>query len=138
MREIRGYFSPFKCERSKRSPVNMSHKVKLRMLILFLVVIVQRTTVISGQQEEKFFYNADFKDSDQQGSQTRKSEVLPVFPDGPLHVSLGLRALSGDNRPQFSEAVASSNAQVLRMCLSNLTDNSEYPSIRPKTHLNNP
>lgn len=108
---------PFKCERSKGSPVNMSHKVKLRMLLLCLVVIVQSTTVISGQQEEKFFYNADFKEGDQQGSSpTRKSDVLPVFPDGPLHVSLGLRALSGDNRPQLSEAVASSNAQVLRMC----------------------
>lgn len=78
-----------------------------------MVVVSQRTTLVSAQQEEKFFYHADFKESDRQAAES-KADHLPVFPDGPLHVSLGLRALSGDNRPPHfhSEAVASSNAQV--------------------------
>lgn len=94
----------------------MSPQVKnLRTLLLALiaVLVVQRTTVISGQQEEKFFYHADFTGSVAGDHQVSESKPEPVFPDGPLHVSLGLRALSGDNRPHFdSESIASSHAQV--------------------------
>lgn len=84
----------------------MSCKVNFRVLLLSsIIVIVQRTCGISAQQEERFFYNADFPagggGDDQQLSESKPE---PVFPDGPLKVSLGLRALSGDNRPQFANA----------------------------------
>lgn len=92
----------------------MTNKVNLGILLLStLVVIVQRTTVISGQQEEKFFYHPDFTGGSDHQVAESKPDPIPVFPDGPLHVSLGLRALSGDNRPGYSESIANSQAQVV-------------------------
>lgn len=90
----------------------MSEQVRNRgVLLLGLILLVaHRTTVISGQQEEKFFYHADFTGDHQVAEsqpEPQHQQKVPVFPDGPVHVSLGLRALSGDNRP-----LASSHAQV--------------------------
>lgn len=93
----------------------MSRPLKMRIVILNLIVLIvlQIALPISAQQEEKFFYHADFPNSeDDHQVQQSPVSVRPVFPDGPLHVSLGLRALSGDNRPQFKERLNSENGQV--------------------------
>lgn len=86
----------------------MKNQVNFRIIILgiLLVIVVDRTSLTCGQQEEKFFYHADFTDNPRNVEDTKQQQNLPVFPEGPLHVSLGLRALSGDNRPQYSEPIA--------------------------------
>lgn len=90
----------------------MKSQVNFRIIILgiLLVIVVDRTSLTCGQQEEKFFYHADFTDNPRNVEDTKQQQQqqqnLPVFPEGPLHVSLGLRALSGDNRPQYSEPIA--------------------------------
>lgn len=98
----------------------MSNMKQLNLVILLAILVVgDRIGLTQGQQEEKFFYHADFASSPREESassdaQAAESQLSP-FPDGPLHVSLGLRALSGDNRPQFVEpigAAASIQAQV--------------------------
>lgn len=85
----------------------MRNQVNIRIIILsiLLVIVVDRTSLTFGQQEEKFFYDADFTDHPKISENT-KQQQQPVFPEGPLHVSLGLRALSGDNRPQYSQPIA--------------------------------
>lgn len=82
------------------------------LIILCITIIVSRTVLGVGQQEEKFFYHADFTDESDHHPVAESVHQFPVFPEGPLHVSLGLRALSGDNRPQYSEAIANSQPQV--------------------------
>lgn len=82
------------------------------VILLTILVVADRIELTIGQQEEKFFYNADFSaenaQRDVQGAESR----LSPFPNGPLHVSLGLRSQSGDNRPTVVEPIGAASVQA--------------------------